>query len=103
MGGRTPEPGQDRGSGNAGLWFMWMSRREGETYEWNLDSFHMNTVHLTNNDITVEVFRPYQVTQFENGATPTPVHRYKWDLNEEKWFLFDPYADDWVSYVKATP
>ena len=90
----------DRGSGNAGLWFI-DEQKGGQTYD-GTESFHMNTVYLTNDDITVEVFRPDQVTYFENGTHPTPVHSYKWDLNEESWFMFDPQVDEWVSYANNT-
>ena len=65
----------DRGSRNVGLWFI-DEQKGGQTYD-GTESFHMNTVYLTNDDITVEVFRPDQVTYFENGTHPTPVHRYK--------------------------
>ena len=90
----------DRGSGNAGNWFI-DEEKGGQTYAGEA-SFHMNTVHLTNDDIMVEVFQPNQLNHFENGTDPRPAHKYKWDLNEELWLMFDLEAEEWVSYDRSS-
>ena len=89
------EPG-GRGGGNAGLWFV-DPEKGGDAYGGE-ESFHLTTVHLTTDDFTVEAFHPDQLENFENGHEPEPIHRFKWDMLNEKWFTFDSVNRTWVDY-----
>jgi hypothetical protein len=91
-GGRS-EAGR-RGGGNAGLWYV-DNKKGGETFGGD-DSFHITTVHLSNDDLIIESFHPNQLPKFENGGNPVPIHKFKWNIKEEKWHAFD--AGKWVDY-----
>lgn len=85
-----------RGGGNAGLWYV-DNDKGGEAYGGE-KSFHMTTVHLTNDAITVEAFHPDQLSSFENGTEPIPLHRFRWDRNEKMWLSFDSDRGEWINY-----
>lgn len=89
------EPG-GRGGGNAGLWFV--DSGKGGEYFGGEASFHITTLHLTNNALTVEAFHPDQLHHFENGTEPMPLHRFRWDIHKEMWFAFNLLDDEWVNY-----
>jgi hypothetical protein len=95
-GGRS-EPGR-RGGGNAGLWYV-DSSKGGDSFGGN-DSYHINTIHLTNDFLVVESFHPLELTKFEQGTNPIPIHRFKWDKNEEKWYAYD--NGQWVDYERES-
>lgn len=88
-------PGDRRG-GNAGLWFV--DRDNGGDAFGGEDSFHINTVHLSQDRIMVEAFHPDQLSKFQNGDKITPLHRFMWDNHEELWLSFDIVLDEWVNY-----
>lgn len=92
------DPGH-RGGGNAGLWFT-DPQKGGITFGGEA-SFHMNTVHLTTAGLMVEAFHPGQLSNFETGATPVPIHRFKWDPELKKWFAFDIEDNRWLPYENA--
>jgi hypothetical protein len=87
------EPG-GRGGGNAGLWFV-DAEKGGEAYGGD-DSFHMTTVHLTNDHITVEAFHPDQLPNFESGSDAVPLHRFRWDKQADGWFFYDSDTSEWI-------
>lgn len=86
----------ERGGGNAGMWFV-DSEKGGDAYG-NRDSFHMTTVHLTNDHLTVEAFHPDQLSQFIEGKIPDPFYRFRWNITEKKWLAFDFEQKKWVRY-----
>ncbi len=92
-GRRDPE---QRGGGNAGLWFV-DERKGGEAFGGN-EAYHMTTVHVTSDYLTVEAFHPDQLPNFENGIEPLPVHRFRWNVTEEKWKAFDIKSGNWIVY-----
>ena len=87
----------DRGGGNAGLWFI-DPEKGGEAYGGSA-SFHINTVHLTNNGLSVEVFHPSQLPDFENGTTPQPIHLFRYEFNDDSWQMFNAHSGVWGDYV----
>ena len=89
------DPGQ-WGGGNAGLWFV-DKGRGGDTFGGS-ESYHMTTVYLTNDDLTVEAYHPDQLSNFENAIEPIPIHRFRWDKTDEKWYAFDLEKAEWVDY-----
>src|SRR5690625_1211155 len=88
-------PGQ-RGGGNAGLWFV--EENKGGTAFGGEESFHLTTIHLTNDDLTVEAFHPDQLHHFENGTLAVPMHRFRWDIKQAQWLTFDLERNEWVGY-----
>lgn len=86
------EPG-GRGGGNAGLWYV-DSGKGGEFYGGHA-SFHMTTVHLASDEIMVEAYHPDQLINFENDGEPVPLHRFRWDKNEDKWLYYNPSIGEW--------
>lgn len=89
------DPG-NRGGGNAGLWYVDPSKG-GETYGGSA-SFHIHAVHLTPDELLVEMFRPDQLPAFEKGEDPPAIHRFKWDLSRKGWFVYQPEIMEWVPY-----
>lgn len=92
------DPGH-RGGGNAGLWFV--DREKGGDSFGGSASFHITTLHLTNDDLTIEAFHPDELANFLNGIDPVPLHRFRWDKNREEWLAFDPQQDRWTGYDEA--
>lgn len=89
------EPG-GRGGGNAGFWYV-DPYNGGEAYGGEA-SFHMTTIHLTRNDITVEAFHPDELIHFENGTEPKPLHRFRWSHKNDNWYFYNPNEDEWFDY-----
>lgn len=84
------------GGGNAGLWYV-DEEKGGEAIA-GYESFHINIVHLTNDDLTIETIHPNQLTKFESEMIPEYIHRFRWSINNEKWMSFDPISQDWIDY-----
>lgn len=91
-------PGQ-RGGGNAGLWFV-DNDKGGESFG-GFESYHINVVELTNDHVTVGAFRPDQLPAFQNGREAEAIHRFRWDMNEERWEAFDPGSRNWINYEQG--
>jgi len=86
------DPGQ-WGGGNAGLWFV--NEEKGGVTFGGEESFHITTVHLTDKDLTVEAFHPEQLSNFENDTNPVPIHRFRWDIEKNRWLTFDVENEKW--------
>ncbi|MEX0686962.1 MAG: metallophosphoesterase [Balneolales bacterium] len=85
-----------RGGGNAGLWFV-DDNMGAETFG-GKESFHMNTVVLTNDGFTVDAYQPDQLIHFKNGTDPKPIHRFRWVKNQENWLAYDFESNKWIRY-----
>ena len=89
------DPGR-RGGGNAGFWFT--DNEKGGEYFGGAESYHINLITLTNDAIQVEAYHPRQMVNFENGSEPYPIHKFKWDHHQEKWFSFNLNKNQWIDY-----
>jgi len=55
-------------------------------------------VHLTNDDLTVEAFHPDQLSYFENDSIPAPIHRFRWSITNNQWYMYDSLSGEWNNY-----
>lgn len=85
-----------RGGGNAGLWFV-DKERGGDAFG-GPESFHITTVELTMDGLTVSSFHPDQLPNFENNQPPEPIHKFRWDKTQDLWMSYDLKTDEWRDY-----
>jgi hypothetical protein len=89
------QPG-GRGGGNAGLWFV--DKEKGGEFFGGVESYHVNLITLTNEEIQVGAYHPVQLVNIESGLEIQPIHRFKWNKPKEEWYSFDPARNQWIDY-----
>lgn len=73
----------DFGAGNAGWWFV-DSSKGGEHFS-GINSYHINLVRLTPDELVTEAYDTSQLTNIQKGNQPQPIHRISWNRNSELW------------------